>query len=140
MRKDKRVSSKLFTIYTIIQVLQPSVNQIHVSSPLYFPRGFRRGLVLYASNTPAHFTTSLIAAMPAMILLKPYIHLNPIRANMITELCSYRFSSYPAFTGQAKAQNGCFLYSSRAAGVPPKIIVILLKKLTSPILKILPRI
>ena len=35
--------------------------------------------------------------------LSRYIHLNPIRANMVTELCSYLFSSYPAFIGQVKA-------------------------------------
>ena len=34
--------------------------------------------------------------------LSRYIHLNPIRAKMVTELCSYPFSSYPAFIGQVK--------------------------------------
>ncbi len=53
--------------------------------------------------TPAHFSKSFIAAMPAMIFLKPYIHLNPIRANLVTHLCSYPFSIYPAFIVQVKA-------------------------------------
>jgi hypothetical protein len=35
--------------------------------------------------------------------LSRYVHLNPIRSNMVTELCSYPFSSYPAFIGQVKA-------------------------------------
>ena len=35
--------------------------------------------------------------------LSRYIHLNPIRAKMVTELGSYPFSSYPAFIGQVKA-------------------------------------
>jgi hypothetical protein len=38
------------------------------------------------------------------------LHLNPIRANLETELCLYPFSSYPAFIGQVKAPKWFELY------------------------------
>ena len=45
----------------------------------------------------------LVNAVEYLKQLSRYIHLNPIRAKMVTELCSYPFSSYPAFIGQVKA-------------------------------------
>jgi hypothetical protein len=35
--------------------------------------------------------------------LSRYIHLNPLRANMVEQLVSHPWSSYPDFVGKAKA-------------------------------------
>ena len=79
--------------------LSQAIKWINVSYAGYFnPKRQRRGHLFQG-----RYKVVLVDADEYLKQLSRYTHLNPIRANMVTELCSYAFSSYPAFIGQDKA-------------------------------------
>jgi REP element-mobilizing transposase RayT len=79
--------------------LSRAIKWVNVSYAGYFNRKRQRHGHLFQGR----YKAILVDADEYLKQLSRYIHLNPIRANMVAELCSYPFSSYPAFIGQVKA-------------------------------------
>ena len=79
--------------------LSQAIKWVNVSYAGYFNRKRQRHGHLFQGR----YKAILVDADEYLKQLSRYIHLNPIRANMVTELCSYPFSSYPAFIDQVKA-------------------------------------
>ena len=72
---------------------------LNVSYAAYFNRKRQRRGHLFQGR----FKSILVDADAYLEHLSRYIHLNPLRANMVEELVSHPWSSYPAFVGKAKA-------------------------------------
>lgn len=78
--------------------LSRAIKWINVSYAAYFNRKrHRRGHVFQG-----RFKSILVDADEYLKHLSRYIHLNPLRAQMVEALSGYAWSSYPAFIGKAK--------------------------------------
>jgi putative transposase len=88
-----------FLIETPQPNLSRAVQWINVSYAAYFNRRRDRRGHLFQGR----FKSILIDADEYLKHLSRYIHLNPLRAKMVEQLVSYPWSSYPAFSGKAKA-------------------------------------
>jgi REP element-mobilizing transposase RayT len=78
--------------------LSQAIKWVNVSYASYFNRKRQRHGHLFQGR----YKAILVDADEYLKQLSRYIHLNPIRAYMVTELCSYPFSTYPVFIGQVK--------------------------------------
>jgi REP element-mobilizing transposase RayT len=87
-----------FLVETPEANLSRAIQWINVSYAAYFNRKRERIGHLFQGR----FKSILVDADEYLKHLSRYIHLNPVRANMVEELLSYPWSSYPAFAGQAK--------------------------------------
>jgi REP element-mobilizing transposase RayT len=88
-----------FLVETPEANLSRAIQWINVSYAAYFNRKRNRKGHLFQGR----FKSILIDADEYLRHLSRYIHLNPLRANMVEQLLSYPWSSYPAFAGKAKA-------------------------------------
>ena len=79
--------------------LSRAVQWLNVSYAAYFNRKRQRCGHLFQGR----FKSILVDADTYLKHLSRYIHLNPLRANMVEQLVSHPWSSYPAFVGKAKA-------------------------------------
>ena len=79
--------------------LSRAIKWLNVSYAGYFNRKRQRRGHLFQGR----FKSILVDADAYLKHLSRYIHLNPLRANMVEELLSYPWSSYRAFVGKAKA-------------------------------------
>jgi putative transposase len=78
--------------------LSRAVQWVNVSYAAYFNRRRRRRGHLFQGR----FKSILVDADAYLKQLSRYIHLNPLRANMVDQLVLHPWSSYPAFVGKAK--------------------------------------
>ena len=78
--------------------LSQAIKWVNVSYAGYFNRKQHRQGHLFQGR----YKAILVDADEYLKQLSRYIHLNPIRSGMVTELDSYLFSSYPALIGQLK--------------------------------------
>ena len=79
--------------------LSAAMQWINVSYATYFNRkGGRHGHLFQG-----RFKAILIDADEYLKHLSRYIHLNPVRAKMVSTSSEYKWSSYPAFIGKIKA-------------------------------------
>jgi REP element-mobilizing transposase RayT len=81
--------------------LSRAIKWVNVSYASYFNRKRQRHGHLFQGR----YKAILVDADEYLKQLSRYIHLNPVRAGMVTELSTYPFSSYPALIGQVKAPN-----------------------------------
>lgn len=81
--------------------LSRAIKWVNVSYAGYFNRKRQRHGHLFQGR----YKAILVDADEYLKQLSRYIHLNPIRAGMVTELSAYSFSSYPAFIGHVKVPN-----------------------------------
>ena len=88
-----------FLVETPEANLSRAVQWINVSYAAYFNRKRDRIGHLFQGR----FKSILVDADEYLKHLSRYLHLNPLRANMVEELLSYPWSSYPAFAGKVKA-------------------------------------
>jgi len=88
-----------FLVETPEANLSRAVQWINVSYAAYFNRKRDRIGHLFQGR----FKSILVDADEYLKHLSRYIHLNPVKANMVEQLLSYPWSSYPAFAGKAKA-------------------------------------
>ncbi|MDY6986865.1 MAG: transposase [Thermodesulfobacteriota bacterium] len=88
-----------FLVETPEANLSRAVQWINVSYAAYFNRNRNRIGHLFQGR----FKSILIDADEYLKHLSRYIHLNPLRANMVEQLQSYPWSSYRVFAGKAKA-------------------------------------
>jgi putative transposase len=88
-----------FLIETPDANLSRAVQWINVSYAVYFNRKRQRRGHLFQGR----FKSILVDADAYLKQLSRYIHLNPLRANMVDQLALHTWSSYPAFVGKAKA-------------------------------------
>ena len=88
-----------FLVETPEPNLSRAVQWINVSYAAYFNRKRDRIGHLFQGR----FKSILVDADEYLKHLSRYIHLNPLRANMVEQLLSYPWSSYPVFAGKAKA-------------------------------------
>jgi putative transposase len=88
-----------FLIETPDANLSRAIQWINVSYAAYFNRKRHRRGHLFQGR----FKSILVDADEYLKHLSRYIHLNPLRAQMVEHLLSYTWSSYPAFVGKTKA-------------------------------------
>ncbi|GBD98979.1 chromosomal replication initiation protein [bacterium BMS3Abin07] len=81
--------------------LSNAIQWLNVSYATYFNKKHQRKGHLFQGR----FKAILIEADEYPGQLSRYIHLNPVRAGMVITPGEYQWSSYPAFTGKAKASN-----------------------------------
>lgn len=79
--------------------LSKSIQWLNASYAMYFNVKRERHGHLFQGR----FKSILVEADEYFKHLSRYIHLNPIRANMVEQLIDYPWSSYNAFVGQSKA-------------------------------------
>ncbi len=79
--------------------LSQAIKWINVSYAAYFNRKRRRSGHLFQGR----YKAILVDADEYLMHLSRYIHLNPIRARMVEDLKDHPWSSYPVFSGYAKA-------------------------------------
>ena len=106
--------------HLLIETLEPNLSKsmqwLNVSYAAYFNRKRSRVGHLFQGR----FKSILIDADEYLKELSRYIHLNPVRANMVENPAEYRWSSYGAFIGTTEEpkwlETGWLLsqYSSRA--------------------------
>ena len=78
--------------------LSVAIQWLNVSYSVYFnKRHLRKGHLLQG-----RFKAILLDANEYLILLSRYIHLNPVRAKMVTHPLEYLWSSYPVFAGKSR--------------------------------------
>jgi REP element-mobilizing transposase RayT len=78
--------------------LSVAIQWLNVSYSVYFNKRHRRRGHLFQGR----FKAILLDANEYLILLSRYIHLNPVRAKMVTHPPEYSWSSYPVFTGKRR--------------------------------------
>ncbi|MBI2472131.1 MAG: transposase [Planctomycetes bacterium] len=78
--------------------LSVAIQWLNVSYSVYFNKRHRRKGHLFQGR----FKAVLLDANEYLILLSRYIHLNPVRAKMVTHPLEYSWSSYPVFTGKRR--------------------------------------
>lgn len=88
-----------FLIETPEPNLSRAVQWVNVSYAAYFNRKRQRQGHLFQGR----FKSILVDADGYLKELSRYIHLNPLRADMVEQPASYPWSSYPAFIGKQKA-------------------------------------
>lgn len=76
--------------------LSLAIQWLNVSYSVYFNKRHRRHGHLFQGR----FKAILLDANEYLILLSRYIHLNPVRAKMVTHPIGYSWSSYPVFVGK----------------------------------------
>lgn len=79
--------------------LSQAIKWINVGYAVYFNRKRNRRGHLFQGR----YKALLVEADAYLKHLSRYIHLNPLRANMVKELHAYKWSSYPAFIGKQKS-------------------------------------
>jgi len=79
--------------------LSRAMKWINVSYAVYFNRKRSRRGHLFQGR----FKSILVQTDEYLKQLSRYIHLNPLRVKMVEDLGAYKWSSYPAYIGQAKA-------------------------------------
>jgi len=88
--------------HLLLETPQPNLSMtmhwLNVSYATYFNRKRRRHGHLFQGR----FKAILIDADAYLKQLSRYIHLNPVRAEMVTGPDQYQWSSYPAFIGKQK--------------------------------------
>ena len=108
---EKAVERFCLTIHTyclmsnhyhiLLETPEPNLSQaiqwINVSYAGYFNRKYQRNGHLFQGR----FKSILVDADEYLKQLSRYIHLNPVRANIVKRPAEYQWSSYPAFTGKA---------------------------------------
>jgi putative transposase len=88
-----------FLIETPEANLSRAIQWMNVSYAAYFNcKRHRRGHLFQG-----RYKSILVDADAYLKHLSRYIHLNPLRANMVEQLLSHPWSSYPAFVGKATA-------------------------------------
>jgi putative transposase len=87
-----------FLVETPEANLGRAVQWANVSYATYFNRKRQRQGHLFQGR----FKCMLVDADAYLKELSRYIHLNPLRANLVEQLVSYPWSSYPSFIGKAK--------------------------------------
>jgi len=89
--------------HLLVETPKPNLSQavkwINVSYAAYFNRKRKRSGHLFQGR----FKAILVDADEYLKHLSRYIHLNPIRANMVDHVKDYQWSSYPIFGGYKKA-------------------------------------
>ena len=78
--------------------LSVAIQWLNVSYSVYFNKRHRRKGHLFQGR----FKAILLDANEYLILLSRYIHLNPVRAKMVTHPLEYSWSSYPVFAGKRR--------------------------------------
>ena len=78
--------------------LSVAIQWLNVSYSVYFNKRHRRRGHLFQGR----FKAILLDANEYLILLSRYIHLNPVRAKMVTHPLEYSWSSYPVFAGKRR--------------------------------------
>jgi len=78
--------------------LSTAIQWLNVSYAAYYNRKHQRRGHLFQGR----FKYILIDADEYLKQLSRYIHLNPVRANIVTRPVEYPWSSYPAFVGKIK--------------------------------------
>ncbi len=78
--------------------LSRAIQWLNVSYSVYFNKKHRRRGHLFQGR----FKAILIDANEYLTLLSRYIHLNPVRAKIVTHPMEYPWSSYPAFAGKGR--------------------------------------
>ena len=76
--------------------LSKSIQWLNVSYAINFNRKYKRSGHLFQGR----FRAILIDADAYLKQLSRYIHLNPVKANLVSAAGQYRWSSYPAFVGK----------------------------------------
>jgi len=76
--------------------LSVATQWLNVSYSVYFNKRHRRKGHLFQGR----FKAILLDANEYLILLSRYIHLNPVRAKIVTHPLEYSWSSYPVFAGK----------------------------------------
>ncbi len=88
--------------HLLIETPQPNLSQavkwVNVSYAAYFNRKWRRVGHLFQGR----FKAILVDADEYLKHLSRYIHLNPMRANLVEHPREYKWSSYPIFSGYVK--------------------------------------
>jgi REP element-mobilizing transposase RayT len=86
--------------HLLIETSEPNLSQsiqwLNVSYAIYFNRKHNRSGYLFQGR----FKAILIDADAYLKQLSRYIHLNPVKAKLVSSAGLYRWSSYPAFTGK----------------------------------------
>ena len=85
-------------IETPLPNLSQAIKWINVSYATYFNRKRNRRGHLFQGR----FKSIIVDADEYLKPLSRYIHLNPIRANMVEKIDSYLWSSYPVYVGKRK--------------------------------------
>ena len=88
-----------FLIETPHPNLSQAIKWINVAYAIYFNRKRRRSGHLFQGR----FKAVVVDADEYLKHLSRHIHLNPVRAGMVTHCKDYPWSSYPVFGGYAKA-------------------------------------
>jgi REP element-mobilizing transposase RayT len=78
--------------------LSRAIQWLNVSHSVYFNKKHRRRGHLFQGR----FKAILVDANEYLTLLSRYIHLNPVRAKIVTNPKEYPWSSYPAFAGKRR--------------------------------------
>lgn len=78
--------------------LSVAIQWFNVSYSVYFNKRHQRKGHLFQGR----FKAILLDANGYLILLSRYIHLNPVRAKMVTHPIEYSWSSYPVFAGKKR--------------------------------------
>lgn len=81
--------------------LSVAIQWLNVSYSVYYNKRHRRRGHLFQGR----FKAILLDANEYLILLSRYIHLNPVRAKMVTHPLEYSWSSYPVFAGKRQKPN-----------------------------------
>jgi putative transposase len=76
--------------------LSVAIQWINVNYSVYFNKRHQRKGHLFQGR----FKSILLDANEYLVLLSRYIHLNPVRAKMVTHPLGYSWSSYPVFAGK----------------------------------------
>ena len=78
--------------------LSRAIQWLNISYATYFNKKYRRSGHLFQGR----FKAILVEADAYLLELSWYIHLNPVRANIVAAPGDYRWSSFPAFMGDQK--------------------------------------
>jgi len=88
--------------HLLVETAEPNLSRAiqwgNVSYATYFNRKRGRHGHLFQGR----FKAILIDADEYLKHLSRYIHLNPVRAKMVSNRAEYKWSSYPAFIGKQK--------------------------------------
>lgn len=89
-------------VHLLLETLQPNISQImhYISSSYttYFNKKYRRNGHLFQGR----YKSIVVDKDSYLLELTRYIHLNPVRANMVRKAEEYEWSSYRAYIGKKK--------------------------------------
>jgi len=84
--------------HLLIQETTTAINEIMKSICIRFAMYFNKKYDRVGHVFQDRFKSKLIKDETYFIVCARYIHLNPLKAEIVTDLSSYRWSSYPAYT------------------------------------------